>query len=160
MVLFLSLRLYWTRDLLFAQTFPQKIMSRDRFEILMKMLHFANNRVNDASERLSKLQFIIEELNKNFQKYYDLPEVLCIDESLIPFRARFIFRQYLKQKRHKYGIKIFKLCCNRGYTYNFRVYAGKALDKGSTTSSNIVMCFSNNLFDKGHTFVLIIGTQV
>ena len=47
-----SSRLYWTRDLLSAQTFPQKVMSRDRFEILMRILHFANNRVNDASDRL------------------------------------------------------------------------------------------------------------
>lgn len=42
----------------------------------------------------------------NFKKYYDPSEVMCIDESLIPFRDHIIFRQYLKQKRHKYGIKL------------------------------------------------------
>jgi len=82
-----SLRLYWTQDPLFSQTFPRKVMSRHRFEILIRMLHFADNRAADTSNRLSKIQFIIDELNKNFQKYYDPPEVLCIDESLIPFRG-------------------------------------------------------------------------
>lgn len=43
----------------------------------------------------------------NFKKYYDPSEVMCIDESsLIPFHDHIIFRQYLKQKRHKYGIKL------------------------------------------------------
>ena len=146
-----SLRLYWSKDKLFCQNFPRTVMSRDRFEILMTMLHFADNEAVDASNRLAKIQFVIDELNKNFQKYYDPPEVFCIDESLIPFRGRIIFRQYLKQKKHKYGIKIFKLCCNRGYTYKFHVYSGKALDKQNTTPSNIVISLLKNLFHKGHT---------
>ncbi|XP_017753050.1 PREDICTED: piggyBac transposable element-derived protein 4-like [Eufriesea mexicana] len=121
-----SLPLFWTRDPLFAQTFPRKVMNSDRFEILMRMLHFANSRVNDASDSLSTIKFIT-------------------------LRGRIIFKQYLKQIKHKYGIKVFKLCCNHGLTYNFHVYARKVLDKESTTPSNIVRCLSNNLFHKGHT---------
>lgn len=86
-----SVHLYWSKDPLYAQTFPRKIMSRDRFEILSRMLHFADNTVIDATDRLSKVQIIIDELNTNFKKYYDPPEALCIDESLIPFRERIIF---------------------------------------------------------------------
>ena len=71
-----SMHLYWSQDPLFAQTFPRKIMSRDRFDILLRMLHFADNTVVDASDRLSKVQIIIDELNKNCKKYYDPPEVL------------------------------------------------------------------------------------
>ena len=87
------------------------------------MLYFANNTVADASDRLSKVQIIIDELNTNFRKYYDPPEVLCIDESLIPFRGRIIFRQYLKQKRRKYGTKIFKL--RSGIQLQFSYLHGK-----------------------------------
>lgn len=47
----------------------------------MTMLHFADNETVDVSKRPAKIQFMIDELNKNFQKYYDPPEVLCIDES-------------------------------------------------------------------------------
>lgn len=32
----------------------------------------------------------------NFQKYYDPFETVSIDESLIPFGGRIIFRQYLE----------------------------------------------------------------
>ncbi|CAK9833715.1 PiggyBac transposable element-derived protein 4 [Anthophora retusa] len=148
---FPSLSLYWSQDPMFGHTFPQKIMCRDRFQILLRMLHFADNTKVDASNRLSKVEFILNELNSNFKKYYDPTEMLCIDESIMPFRGRIVFRQYMKQKRHRYGIKIFKLCCTNNYTYSYRVYTGKTLDKESKTPTNVVLNLCESLFEKGHT---------
>lgn len=90
-------------------------------------------------------------LNENFQKCYDPGEIVCVDESLIPFRGRIIFKQYIKQKRHKYGIKIFKLCSAPGYTITFQIYCGKKTDVEKTTPTNVVMSLCENIFDKGHT---------
>lgn len=146
-----SLSLYWSQDPMFGHTFPQKIMCRDRFQILLRMLHFADNTKVDASNRMSKVEFVLNELNSNFKKYYDPTEMLCIDESIIPFRGRIVFRQYMKQKRHRYGIKIFKLCCTNNYTYSYRVYTGKTLDKEYITPTNIVLNLCEDLFEKGHT---------
>jgi len=142
---------YWSNNPAYLQTFPKTVMSRNRFELLLRMLHFVDNKNNNGSNRLFKIQPIIDTLETNYQKYYNPTENICIDESLIPFRGRIIFRQYLKQKRHKYGIKIFKLCCGSGYTYAFRVYTGKTLEKENTTPTNIVMSLCKDLFDKGHT---------
>ncbi|CAK9829683.1 PiggyBac transposable element-derived protein 4 [Anthophora retusa] len=119
------------------------------------MLHFTNNETADVTKRLWKIQPILDELNKNFKKYYNPAELICIDESMIPFRRRIVFRQFMKQKRHKYEIKIFKLCCGFGYTYNFRVYSGKMSDEVNTTPTNIVMNLCQDIFHKGHTAVLI-----
>jgi hypothetical protein len=47
-----------------------------------------------------------------------LEESLCIDESVIPFIGRLTFRQCLKNKRHRYGVKIFKLCVHDGLVYS------------------------------------------
>lgn len=146
-----EIRLYWSTKPIYAQSFPRKIMSRDRFEILLKMLHFSNNELEVKSDRLSKVSYIIKALNQNFQKYYDPPETVCIVESLIPFRGRIVFRQYLKNKRHKYGTKIFKLCFGYGYTYNCSFYAGKIHEKEKTAPVNVVMKLSEKLLDKGHT---------
>lgn len=71
--------------------------------------------------------------------------MLCIDESIIPFRERIIFRRYMKQKKHKYGIKIFKLCCDDNCTYNFRIYTGKSLEKENTTPTNVVINLCENV---------------
>lgn len=91
MVKLLYMNLYWSMDPLYYHPFPHKVMSRDCFEILLRMLHFTNNEVVDASNRLSKIQPVIDEFNQNFKKYYPL-EVVYIDESLIPFHGRIIVR--------------------------------------------------------------------
>lgn len=44
---------------------------------------------------------------------------------MIPFRGRIVFKQYIKGKRHTFGIKLFKLCVQDGIIYNFKVYSGK-----------------------------------
>lgn len=56
----------------------------------------------------------------------------------------------MKQKRHKYGIKLFKLCCGLGYTYALIVYAGKnGLEK--TTPMSVVMSLAEPILDSGRT---------
>ncbi|XP_022837335.1 piggyBac transposable element-derived protein 4-like [Spodoptera litura] len=69
---------------------------------------------------------------------------------MVPFRGRIIFRQYNKQKRHKYGIKEFKLCTIPGYTYKVKVYAGKN-DDVHNTPTNVVMSLCEDRFERGHT---------
>lgn len=59
--------------------------------------HLSNNKENDSNNRLCKIIQIIDILNSNFKKYYNSDEVLCVDESLVSFRERIKFRQYLKQ---------------------------------------------------------------
>ncbi|CAH1972725.1 unnamed protein product [Acanthoscelides obtectus] len=51
--------------------------------------------------------------------------VLVIDESMVPFRGRLKFRQYIPNKTHRYGVKLYKLCTSSGYTYNLKVYTGE-----------------------------------
>ncbi|CAH2013256.1 unnamed protein product [Acanthoscelides obtectus] len=51
--------------------------------------------------------------------------VLVIDESMVLFRGRLRFRQYIPNKTHRYGVKLYKLCTSSGYTYNLKIYTGK-----------------------------------
>ena len=49
-----------------------------------------------------------------------------MDESLVLFKGRLQFCQYLPRKRAQFGLKIYKLFeSGSGYTYTFRVYEGK-----------------------------------
>ncbi|KAL6417637.1 hypothetical protein ACFW04_011818 [Cataglyphis niger] len=113
-----------------------------------------NNEENDPNNRLSKVAHIIDHLNSNFKKYYNPDEVVCVDESLVPFRGRILFRQYIKQKRHRYGIKVFKLCSGPGYTYSFQIYTGKGENTSEiygNKSTEIVMALCQDILGKGHT---------
>ncbi|KAK5965020.1 PiggyBac transposable element-derived protein 4 [Trichostrongylus colubriformis] len=100
------------------------IMIRDRFEELQRHIHFADNSSADRSNKLYKIQPILDHLNATFQKMYKPNKELCIDESMVPFRGRVSFWQYDGSKRHRFGIKLFKLCSKSGYTQKVKVYAG------------------------------------
>jgi hypothetical protein len=45
-----------------------------------------------------------------------------VDEVIVKFKGRVIFRQYIPEKRKCFDIKIYKLRDESGYTYDMRVY--------------------------------------
>ncbi len=51
--------------------------------------------------------------------------VITIDETIVPWRGRLSFRQYVPGKSQKYGVKIYKVADTNGYTWNFIIDTGK-----------------------------------
>jgi len=47
-----------------------------------------------------------------------------VDEVIVKFKGRVIVRQYIPKKRKCFGIKIYKLCEESGYTYDMTVHLG------------------------------------
>ena len=110
---------YWSGDPIFANEFCIGVMSRNRFQLLLRFLHFEDNEnPNCESAKLYKIERIRHEIINNFEEAQDPGEDIVIDETIIPFRGRLGFRQYIPGKTHKYGIKLFKLTDPSGYTYN------------------------------------------
>jgi len=68
---------------------------------------------------------VFEILNSTFSKFYNPSENLAVDEVIVSFKGRVIFKQYLPKKHKHFSIKIFKLCDSTGYTYNMKVYLGR-----------------------------------
>lgn len=126
-------------------------MSRNRFELLLQNLHFVDNETADTTDRIYKIRSLIDTLNNSFRRYYSPKEEVCVDESQVPYRGRLIFRQYNKSKRHKYGMKLFKLCTIPGYTCKLELYAGKNHEQLNTTPKNVVMSLCKEILDLGHT---------
>src|SRR6218665_340959 len=79
-------------------------------------------------------------------------EDISIDESMVLWHGRLIFRQYIPNKKHKYGIKLYMLCEPCGYVWNLIVYCGK-LDPlgGMGHAETVVMKLMENLLDAGHS---------
>ena len=51
--------------------------------------------------------------------------MVCVDEQMIPFKGSSSLKQYMPNKPHKYGYKVFVLCNSKGIMHNFELYAGK-----------------------------------
>lgn len=123
---------YWSKDPIFHNEFISSVMARDRFFLLLKFIHFADNERAETTNRLYKIENLLCMVLKKYNKILQPGRHLVIDESMVPYRGRLHFRQYIPTKSHKYGIKLYKLCSTDGYTCNIIVYAGKG-----TTNENL-----------------------
>jgi len=64
-------------------------------------------------------------MNEAYAKFYNPSEHLAVDEVIVKFKVRVIVRQYISKKIKRFGIRIYKLCDESGYTYDMRVYLGR-----------------------------------
>lgn len=136
-------------------------MKSDRFLLISKLLHFSDNEAALPKERdsLQKIRFIVDHLRKKYKEAFCPFRNICIDESLLLFRGRVFFRQYIPSKRHRFGIKFFLLCdCETGYILDFLVYTGASTNvkefdgvNNIGKSGNIVLTLLEPYLNKGHT---------
>ena len=66
--------------------------------------------MEENSDKLRKMRNLFEILNKTFSKFYSPSEYLAVDEVIVWFKGRGIFRQYIPKKHKSFGIKIYKTC--------------------------------------------------
>jgi len=145
-----SLNDYWSKNLLY-KNFVSKYMSKNRFRAILSMFHFSDNENSSNVDRLYKIKPLLDMMNNKFHKMYEPDESVCIDETMVPFRGRLNFRQYIPGKRHKYGIKLFKLCMKGGYTWHIKIYGGKEKEPGKQVATSVVLELMKPLLGAGRT---------
>lgn len=138
----------------------RKCMSLKRFTTIKKYLSF-----QDESQRKKKGELGYDPLfrirtlsNKLNERFDSIPKTarLCVDEQMCSTKTKHHLRQYMPNKPHKWGVKLFVLCDSHGYAYRFEVYNGAGdnvilpdtPDLGAT--SNIVIRLSQTIPDFVH----------
>lgn len=118
-------RLYWnsTEDI---PDILRKSMRLNRYEMLLRHLHFNDNAKIDRNDKLYKIRPLLEALNRNFKNHGGLEEGLSIDESMIPYYGKHYAKQYIKGKPIRFGYKNWAICNSSGYMISFEVYTGKS----------------------------------
>lgn len=124
-----DMKLYWSSREAVRTPIFSEFMSRDRFFLLLKFLHFNDNlmqpeRNYPSYDRLFKLRKVVDMLQEKFIHMFTPGANISIDEGLHLWKGRLIFKQYIPNKPAKYGIKMYKLCDGSGYTWNFLVCTG------------------------------------
>lgn len=64
---------------------------------------------------------------ERLRKVYSPGQNLSVDESLVLFKGRVHFRQYIKTKRARFGIKLYELTTSDGITLDLLVYCGTGM---------------------------------
>ncbi|CAF1651758.1 unnamed protein product, partial [Adineta ricciae] len=135
-----NMKLYWSNDMVFQNTFISSIMSRNRFLQIFYNLHLANNslepeRGSKEYSKIYKIKNFTDILRENFKKNYSFGRYGTIDESMIKFKGRSSLKQYLPLKPIKRGYKVWCLCDPiTGYLFNFQIYLGKDEISGKEAS--------------------------
>ena len=150
-----QLQQYWTHDVYLETPGFGRIMSRDRFLLLLQFLHFSNKEAATPGDRLAKLRPLTDMMFGLFERLDTPHQFISIDEELVLFKERLLFKQYIPSKCARFGLKIFALCDTHGYFYTASVYTGQPnppLPHTDTLGATgaIVVHLMENLLDKGY----------
>ncbi|KAG8239438.1 hypothetical protein J437_LFUL017431 [Ladona fulva] len=90
------------------------------------------------------------------EKVYYLDKRLSIDESMVLWRGRLFFKQYIKGKRHKYGVKLYMLTLPNGLVQSCTIYSGARDDKigGVNHAEKVVKHLMGKKLNKGHSLFM------
>lgn len=149
-----SIKCYWNTQPLYAHPVFGRTMSRNRFEQILRCLCFYK-REDEKTSRLHKIEQVVEHVRGNIQKVYYPGKDISLDEALLLWRGRLIFRQYIPNKSAKYGIKLYELCTPDGYILDCLVYTGKGtVDGDAGHAHSVVTKLCEPYLDKGHTLYM------
>lgn len=138
-----SIRTYWGE---FGIPAIMNTMTRNRYDKVRQFLHLNDNskmprpsaqepapsrrrglrpQNTDSSniDRLYKIRPLIDALNRNFDSVPKSSR-LCVDEQICATKIKHYLKQYLPDKPHPWGNKLFLMCDDMGFCYNFEIYSG------------------------------------
>ena len=102
-------------------------MSRHRFETISCFFHASlpEEEQENSEDPLKKIRTVYDKLKRKCRELYHPLRELSIDEQMVKSKARTTFRQYIRNKPHKWGFKFWVLADPSGYTLDFNLYCGK-----------------------------------
>jgi len=151
---------YWGQSTLTNTPGIAAVMTRTRFLQILHHLHFVDNESEVAKlpkdspdyDKLYKIRDLLNIIRRNIQGALNLERNIAIDETLVKFKGRVGFRQFLPNKPSRFGVKNFTLSeSSSGYVWDLLVYTGKtAHDPEKGVAHHVVMKLLEGLEGKGY----------
>jgi len=115
---------YWTRNKILSSTIVPKLLNSVRYFEILQNLHFCNQ-AEESEDRLFKLREIWKICTSQFYKIVVPGPNVSIDESLVLYKGRLVFKQFISSKRSRFGMKIFLIVDeSTGFILNMIIYTG------------------------------------
>lgn len=151
-----SRRLYWETKADTYNSLVSNSMSRNRFELIHRYLHFNDNTKIDPTNKVYKVQPLIDQVNRVSQMCFQpLGSSFSLDEAMEPYYGHHSIKQFIKGKPIRYGFKFWCLTTSEGYLLRFNPYCGSG-DKieGKTLGSSVTEKLCLNYLPAGSTVFL------
>lgn len=120
---------YWSTAALFHGLWARLFMPRNRFKAIQSFLKTCDSATeNYLIDKLCKVRFIHDYIKNKCIKLFQPYRFVSIDERMVRNKGRFTFRQFIKDKPTRWGMKLWVVAdATNGYTYDFEVYVGKGV---------------------------------
>ena len=137
-----------------------KVLSYNRLVLIERYIHFVdNNSLGESCKKTAKIAPLHDYLSEKFSVMYTTERDISIDESLLLWKGCLSWKQYIPNKRSRFGLKSFVLCeAKTGYVWKSVLYTGKELTEHLDETYNgyhyqatkVVLRLVNNLLCKGY----------
>ncbi|KAF2881046.1 hypothetical protein ILUMI_25134 [Ignelater luminosus] len=92
------------------KVFDKSIMSRNRYLSIFNFVRFSPPKSARPGAPMARLGILMAMLRGNCMTLVHPGPVFAIDKHLMLYKGKLHFRQHIKSKRSRFGIKIFDLC--------------------------------------------------
>lgn len=122
-------------------------IQRNQKKFTLRDESLRKKRGEPGCDPLFRVRVFADKLNKRFDL---IPKTarLCVDEQMCSTKMKHHLRQYMPNKPHKWGIKLFVLCDSFGYAYRFEIYNGAGDNVILPGNANIKKNNVQTYFDK------------
>lgn len=126
-------------------------ISRNRCKLILGSLRFDEKRTRSKRPQSDRFAAFHEFFNNVCIKHYNTGESLTVDERMVPFRVRVIFKNYNPSKPDKYRMKVFMLYdAENFYLKASDVYLGKVGDSVEREQGKRVVLQLTNCLGPGY----------
>ncbi|XP_035214639.1 piggyBac transposable element-derived protein 4-like [Stegodyphus dumicola] len=151
---------FWSKDSLLSTSVFGEVMAKDRYLLLLRMLHFCDNSQPRSEDRFFKIRYIVQRLQEDFRSaFHPFQKFYCEGNTLI-YKGRLLLKQYLPSKKSNFGIKMFILCdWDSGYVLDFVVCSESSTvalweHSNHANDSDTVISLLRPYLEKGHNIFI------
>ena len=136
------------------------VMSKERFKSLLRFIHFDNKATREQRrllDRLAAFRDVWEMFNAKLCSLFVPGSDITVDEQLVAFRGKCPFRQYIRSKPAKYGIKVWWACdAQTCFPLQGQVYLGRqpGTDRDINQGARVVKDVTKHWLKSGRNIVM------
>lgn len=157
-----SISSYWATEPMMSTPYFSANMPRDRYAEILRFIRFSNPHEVVQGDKSARMKGIDQEV-ENLCSQWKPDAALSLDESLLLYKGRLHFKQFIRIKRSRFGIKIFIMTDVKGYMIAYVTYYGRDTDLAtnediedlSMSEKVVVVLLSRaQMLDKGYVVTL------
>jgi len=105
-----SRRIFWEQFCDIANSAVSSIMSLNRFEEILRYLHFADNLNLSPGDKMAKVRPLFDMMNERYIQFWPVEQDLDVDKAMIPYFGRHFAKQFIRGKPIRFGFKTWLPC--------------------------------------------------